>query len=130
MTKAFKDLEEVIELFWGRKGDRSHSSVCNICSAKETECHSMILGSILRSLSRIGFYPPPKEPYLLFEVGETIKKVEELQILSLCGRQSFEFRFGKSCAQTARSRILMITQYLRNGISGFEVEEFKSTNWR
>ena len=119
LKKTFEDLGKVIELCWGRE-DGDHNGYYAF-DEKGPECHSMILGSILRSLGRTGFYPLPQAPYLLFEIGETIRRLEGLQILSPC---------PKHCAQIARSRILRITEDLRNGVSGFELEDFKSTDWR
>lgn len=72
---------------WFNKSSRAIGSVNlygNINKDTREACNSMILGSLIRSLSKAGIWPAPTRPYKGASLKSISKSIQYMKLCSLC----------------------------------------------
>lgn len=53
-------------------------------ASKRYSCDAMLLGSLIKSASAAGFWPPPSAPYIGHSFQSVASAIETLSLVSLC----------------------------------------------
>jgi hypothetical protein len=93
-------------------------------------CDSMVLGSLLKNLAKLGLWPYPSAPYGHFTIEGLYHPVNRLELVSLCDQfkpPELEFRYLLPRADCHGLRNALSTEVttLRESVSGLDIQDFR-----